>query len=419
MVTDLNTPGTLYAGAPGGVFKSIDDGGTWVSTGLPGPATVCATAAPVTVYAVSGDLTLSTLFVSRNGGATWSAALQSAFNGFGLVVDPFVTSTLYTIRNTITPRPLSGQGSLLRSTDGGATWVPFEVGSGPDSPLLTALVADRAAAGRLYAATFPFPYSAQTVYGLFRSVDSGSTWSLLTGSLGNVSALAVDPVTPSILYAGVQPSLPAAGVFKSVDGGVTFLPMNEGLTTTRIADLRIDPVHPSRVYAATDQGVFVTSDGGAHWRPMNAGLTNLAVTALAIDATGKHLHAATSSGVFDYEVAPDPAVLTLNPGRAFNVSLTATDQRTGRTGPGLAIPVNDLFGWFSIPALTANPENPEVFVKMLDGTAIDGFYWFFYGGLTDLGYTLTVTDEATGQTRTYTNPAGSECGGSDTAAFSP
>ena len=154
VVTDLSTPGALYAGAPGGVYKSTDDGATWLATALFGQgATVSATAPPATVYAVSGDLTLSTLFVSRNGGATWSALVQSAFNGFGLVVDPFVTSTLYTIRNTITPRPLSGQGSLLRSTDGGATWVPFQVGSGPDSPLLTALVADRATAGRLYAAT--------------------------------------------------------------------------------------------------------------------------------------------------------------------------------------------------------------------------------------------------------------------------
>jgi hypothetical protein len=60
-----------------------------------------------------------------------------------------------------------------------------------------------------------------------------------------------------------------------------------------------------------------------------------------------------------------------------------------------------------------------VFVKLLDGTAINGKYWFFYGGLTDLEYTLTVTDDTTGLPKTYTKPAGSECGGSDTAAFPP
>jgi hypothetical protein len=117
--------------------------------------------------------------------------------------------------------------------------------------------------------------------------------------------------------------------------------------------------------------------------------------------------------------APGLFVQSLDPGHSFSVSLVATDQRTGRTGPGLAMPVNSLFGYFSIPALTANPNNPEVFVKMLDGTAINGAFWFFYGGLTDLEYTLSVKDDATGQIKTYTNPAGSECGGSDTAAFRP
>jgi hypothetical protein len=79
---------------------------------------------------------------------------------------------------------------------------------------------------------------------------------------------------------------------------------------------------------------------------------------------------------------------------------------------------NDLWGYFSLPAITGNSSNP-VFVKMLDGTALNGSYWFFYGGLTNLEYTLTVTDVSTGRQRTDTNPAGSECGGSDTAAFSP
>ena len=54
---------------------------------------------------------------------------------------------------------------------------------------------------------------------------------------------------------------------------------------------------------------------------------------------------------------------------------------------------------------------------MLDGTAINGRYWVFYGGLTDLEYTLTVTESGTGRVRTYTKPAGSACGGFDTEGF--
>jgi PKD repeat protein len=101
----------------------------------------------------------------------------------------------------------------------------------------------------------------------------------------------------------------------------------------------------------------------------------------------------------------------------FTITLTATDQRTGNTGPGQAIPQSDLFGFFSIPALTSNPENPEVFVKILDGTTINGEYWVFYGHLTDLIYDLTVTEKATGVVKTYHKDAGNALGGFDTSGF--
>jgi hypothetical protein len=99
------------------------------------------------------------------------------------------------------------------------------------------------------------------------------------------------------------------------------------------------------------------------------------------------------------------------------VTLEARDQRTNNTGPGLAIPQNDIFGYFSIPALTNNPTNPEVFVKVLDGTPVNGHYWVFFGGLTDLEYTITVREISTGHTKTYFKPAGSAAGGFDTSAF--
>ncbi len=64
-----------------------------------------------------------------------------------------------------------------------------------------------------------------------------------------------------------------------------------------------------------------------------------------------------------------------------------------------------------------NPENIEVAVKVLDGTAMNGFYWVLYGGLSDLEYTIDVTDTWTGTTRTYRNPPGSLCGAIDVQAL--
>jgi len=110
------------------------------------------------------------------------------------------------------------------------------------------------------------------------------------------------------------------------------------------------------------------------------------------------------------------ANLCVNGGR-FRITLSARDPRTGATAPGQALPQNDLFGYFSIPGLTGNAANPEVFVKMLDGRAANGRFWLFYGGLTDLEYTVTVTDTLTGAMKGYTKPGGSACGGFDSSAF--
>ena len=116
------------------------------------------------------------------------------------------------------------------------------------------------------------------------------------------------------------------------------------------------------------------------------------------------------------EVSPEDT-LRLNAAHSFDVTLAALDQRTGRAGAGKAIPQNDLFGYFAIPALTSNPDNPEVFVKILDGTAVNGEFWVFYGGLTDLEYTLTVRENQTGRIKTFRKEGGSATGGFDTSGF--
>src|SRR5262249_4194469 len=123
------------------------------------------------------------------------------------------------------------------------------------------------------------------------------------------------------------------------------------------------------------------------------------------------------------ETSPKTAAsdtLTLNAGHPFTVRLVATNQHAGNIqGVGLAIPQNDVFGYFALPSLTGNPDNPEVFVKILDGTALNGQYWVFYGHLTDLIYDITVTEVATGRSKTYHKEAGTTPGGFDTSGFAP
>ena len=49
-----------------------------------------------------------------------------------------------------------------------------------------------------------------------------------------------------------------------------------------------------------------------------------------------------------------------------------------------------------------DPENVELAVKVLDGRAINGRFWVYFGALTDVGYTLRVTDTAA--TSGFANP---------------
>jgi PKD repeat protein len=124
------------------------------------------------------------------------------------------------------------------------------------------------------------------------------------------------------------------------------------------------------------------------------------------------------------EVAQEGTLRLLSQtGHAFEVTLEATDPRTGNTGVGEAIPQNDVFGYFTIPALVPTnpgaPLVPEVFVKMLDARAIGQDFWLFWGGLTDLQYTLTVRDTVTGTTKVKHNPVTDSitCLGADTSGF--
>jgi hypothetical protein len=68
--------------------------------------------------------------------------------------------------------------------------------------------------------------------------------------------------------------------------------------------LIVDPVAPSVVYAGTAWGVFRNRHG--KWMPWNAGLTSPHVFSLAIDSAGHRLHAGTLGGAFDVELSEEP-----------------------------------------------------------------------------------------------------------------
>jgi ELWxxDGT repeat protein len=109
--------------------------------------------------------------------------------------------------------------------------------------------------------------------------------------------------------------------------------------------------------------------------------------------------------------AADAAHLCLN-GSRFAVEASWTDF-TGRKGSGVAVGLTDDTGYFWFFA----PSNVEVVLKVLDGRALNGHFWVFYGALSSVDYTLKVTDTVTGAVRTYHNPSGQLASAADTSAF--
>ncbi|HVS12789.1 MAG TPA: hypothetical protein VMV46_02605 [Thermoanaerobaculia bacterium] len=82
-------------------------------------------------------------------------------------------------------------------------------------------------------------------------------------------------------------------------------------------------------------------------------------------------------------------------------------------GAGRAVPATADSGYFWF----FSPENVELVVKVLDARAINAHYWVYTGALSDVAYTVTVTDTLTGAVRNHDNPEGSQCGQGDVEAF--
>ncbi|HBL32043.1 MAG TPA: hypothetical protein DD490_34910, partial [Acidobacteria bacterium] len=95
-----------------------------------------------------------------------------------------------------------------------------------------------------------------------------------------------------------------------------------------------------------------------------------------------------------------PTTLCLH-GNRFRLEANWKDFQ-GNTGTAKPVPLTTDTGsfWFF------NAANVELVVKVLDGRALNGKWWVFYGALSNVEYTLTVTDTVTGAQKTYRNPSG-------------
>ena len=420
LAVDPSNSAVLFAGTELGIFRSDDGGQTWGTTpaGPPRARTlVFDPSSSATLFAGSPD----GLSRSSDGGEHFSLT-SFVFPVTALAIDPSNPSTIYAA-GLLAP--------LQKSTDGGGSWTSL-LPTAYFVESIASLVLDQAHPGTVLAGSdwdesfYYFPFQ-----GIIKTTDGGAGWSQVFSHPSSpgpqaVTALVADPRSSAVFYGAVS-FWQGGYVVRTQDGGATWQSFRLPLRANP-SSLVIDPSRPTTLYAGTDKGVFRSADSGASWTRLADGLGNEAISSLVIDATGGSLHAGTAGGVFDihlqggsspeFPCSPGPDHLCLLGGR-FQVTLLAQDPRTGRVTSGFPVVQTDGFGYFSLPIFTGDPMLPEILVKMVDASASDWRdFWFFYGGLTDVTYTLNVTDTVAGKTNTYQNDLFQPfCGGADTSGF--
>jgi hypothetical protein len=182
------------------------------------------------------------------------------------------------------------------------------------------------------------------------------------------------------------------GSFWVFYGGLTNLAYTLTITDTATGAVKVYTNPAGKFASAGDTGAF----------PAPAGKVAAAPVSVA---------AAEAEPEIAGKAACDPSGLCLN-GSRFQVEITWKDA-SGRSSAGHPVPLSGDTGYFWF----TSPDNVEVVVKVLDARGLNGHFWVFYGALSNLGYTLTVTDTQTGMKKTYTNPPGRFASQGDTEAL--
>jgi photosystem II stability/assembly factor-like uncharacterized protein len=106
----------------------------------------------------------------------------------------------------------------------------------------------------------------------------------------SVTAFATDKNDPDVIYASMQ----NAGVYKTIDGGLSWRPAHHGLANTQVESLLIDSQNPNILYAGTMDGIYKTEDGGENWFRIGDG------TYLLMDyQDNSHLYARDENGIYE------------------------------------------------------------------------------------------------------------------------
>jgi photosystem II stability/assembly factor-like uncharacterized protein len=270
-----------------GVYKSIDGGDNWTNVGLKDSERIAKIVVDPTstdtVYVCApgklwSDSDERGVFKTTDGGKTWTRVLQGANGSTGcsmMTMDKQNPKTIYAgmwdfRRKGWTFRsggdgPTSPSGSgLFKSVDGGANWTELDEKSAkglPSKPWGRVAVT---AAPSKPSVVYAFIEAEAPKNGLYRSDDSGQTWTALDRSANMIwrpfyfANLIVDPKNENKVYK------PDGPLIVSTDGGKSFSNISGGAHGD-FHDVWINPNNTDHVIVGDDGGVWYSYDSGNRW----------------------------------------------------------------------------------------------------------------------------------------------------------
>ncbi len=278
LIGALGIAPSLYAGMHWRFVGPLRGGRTTSIAGVPGK--------PNTFYigVVNGGI-----WRTDDAGHTWTPIFDAQSTGSigALAVAASDPNVVYAGSGEGLQRPdLAVGNGIYKSTDAGATWKQLGLRDGQQ---IASIAVDAKNPNRLFVAVLGHPYGPNEQRGVYRSLDGGATFSRVLYKNADTGAydVVLDPHDPNTVYAtlwaarqapweiGSSFEIAGSGIFKSTDGGTTWMQLTAGLPP-RIGRAEISPAPsaPQIVYAYADTperggAVYRSDDAGAHFTQTN------------------------------------------------------------------------------------------------------------------------------------------------------